>query len=53
LLERDRPLIFLEAHEFESFGDAHPAMQILRQAGYRLSFASLPGAQAHILAVAE
>lgn len=49
-LRRDRPLLLIEIHGFDAYGEQHPALRRLRQLGYATRCLDGPGAQVHVLA---
>jgi FkbM family methyltransferase len=51
LLRRARPIMLIELHGFSIWGDRHPALLKIKDAGYSVSFLDAPGAQVHILAI--
>jgi FkbM family methyltransferase len=50
LLKKDRPVLLVELHGFDSYGDQHPALLLLKESGYTVQFLEPAGAQVHILA---
>jgi len=49
-LMRDRPILVVELHGFDLYGQDHPALQTLQSMNYRFRFLDTPGAQVHVLA---
>lgn len=50
ILSEDRPLLLIELHGFDIYGDQHPALLKLKEAGYTCRYLGAPGAQRHVLA---
>jgi FkbM family methyltransferase len=53
VLSRDRPILLVELHGFNTTGERHPALLRLREAGYAVSFVDKAGYLAHVLAKAD
>src|ERR1700678_2240141 len=49
-LLRDFPMLLIELHGFDKWGQSHPALQELHSADYSFQYLDGPGAQMHILA---
>jgi FkbM family methyltransferase len=50
LLGNDRPILLIEIHGFNKFGNRHPALMKVLKAGYKVQYLDKPSAQIHVLA---
>jgi FkbM family methyltransferase len=50
VLLRDRPVLLIEIHGIDTYGERHPALCRLREMGYTLRYLDTPGTTVHVLA---
>ena len=50
ILRRDLPILLIELHGFDTYGEQHPALRWLHERGYGFRFLDGAGQQVHILA---
>ena len=50
VMRRDRPILLVELHAFDSWRENHPALQIIRDFNYAVSYLGRRRGEMHILA---
>jgi len=52
ILGRDKPILLIEIHEYNRYGESHPALRKLREYSYKISNLGLRNWEQHVLATA-
>jgi hypothetical protein len=50
IMRQDRPILLVELHAFDQQGENHPALQIIRDFNYAVSYLGRRRGEMHILA---